>query len=144
MCVHNYESIIQCIHTQIKAPNKEIKQGGKQLEERRRCPTVGGERLSPSLTECFSLLLSLSPHPSSSFLLCLRATNKLWMLIRKGQYSASKINSAARGIKETQTKSADVGSGTVKVTGEPVAGPVKPGMIFFSRSLAFNPCAVAS
>lgn len=60
--------------------------------------------------------------PSSFFLLCLRATNKLWMLIRKGQYSASQINSAARDIKETQTKSADVGKRGVKVTRESMAG----------------------
>ncbi len=77
------------------------------------------------------MLRSLSITVSRPLLRCLRATNKLWMLIRKGQYSAAKINSAARDIKETQTKSADVGRGRVKVTGEPVARPVKPGMIPF-------------
>lgn len=77
------------------------------------------------------MLQSLSITVSRPLLHCLTATDKLWMLIRKGQYSASKINSEARDIKETQTKSADMGRGRVKVTGEPVAGPVKPGMISF-------------
>lgn len=34
-------------------------------------------------------------------------------------------------MKETQTKSADVGRGRVKVTGEPVARSHKPTVIYF-------------
>lgn len=71
------------------------------------------------------------PSPLSLLLLCLRAANKLWMLIRKGQYSASQINAVAKDIKETQTKSADMQLGRVEVAGEPVAGPVRPGTISF-------------
>lgn len=61
--------------------------------------------------------------PTVFFLHCLRATDKLCMLIRKGQYSAFKINSATSSMKETQTKSADVGRGRVKVTAEPTEWP---------------------
>lgn len=79
------------------------------------------------------------PSPFSLLLLCLRATNKLWMLIRKGQYSASQINSVARDIKETQTKSADMRGGRVEVTGEPVAEQInlEPSL---SRSPTLRPC----
>lgn len=35
------------------------------------------------------MLQSLSINISRRLLCCLRATNKLWMLIRKGQYSAN-------------------------------------------------------
>lgn len=69
---------------------------------------------------------------SRPFLHCLRATNKLWMLIRKGQYSVSKINSEAGDIKETQTKKVLIwGEEELKSQGSQWPGPVKPEMIPF-------------
>lgn len=113
--------------------------------ENSRCLLVGGKKKKKkkrNIPITSKLMLqSLSINISRRLLCCLRATNKLWMLIRKGQYSANQnklrggrhkrgANKNEKG-KQKKKKSADTGRARVKVTGEPVAGPVKPEMILF-------------